>query len=275
MIKIAVTRPRERRADIEKGVAALDIGNDAFLKSFQVEIEPRFSKTDGRVLQPPTLHFGQGKVEPGHTGRWDLRNRKFWKPNVAPLDSWAFVLVDDSVNLPALSNFARTFTNIYRGHGGKVNQDPELLRRPGNIANNPAEIVRWAHEHMLAKRGYPQMMVYVVEIRGSPHYERLKKSADCRFGVGSQVLNANSVKQASPQYCSNVALKINAKLGGITSRTMPPWNSPGKTYFPSSRPTVIVGADVSHPSLGSPFASMAAMTMYVFHCLHSGTYADK
>lgn len=52
-------------------------------------------------------------------------------------------------------------------------------------------------------------------------YERLKKSTDCRFGVMSQVCQNQHVVRCQPQYLSNVLMKVNAKLGGVTNRAVP------------------------------------------------------
>jgi eukaryotic translation initiation factor 2C len=106
-------------------------------------------------------------------------------------------------------------------------------------------------------------------------YERLKKNNECRFAMVSQMLNVTHVQKAAPQYCSNVCMKLNAKLGGTTCKVA---DKPGtKPFFQvktmiigksSIRPVglivtnfILPGADVSHPTPGSPQASMAALTM--------------
>jgi len=68
-------------------------------------------------------------------------------------------------------------------------------------------------------------------------YERLKKNNECRFAMVSQMLNVAHVRKASPQYCSNVCMKLNAKLGGTTSKVADA--KPPKPFFP--RPTMIIG----------------------------------
>jgi len=67
-------------------------------------------------------------------------------------------------------------------------------------------------------------------------------------------MNVAHVRKCQPQYCSNVAMKVNAKLGGASCKVVS-----AKPFF--TRPTMIIGADVSHASPGSPQASMAAVTM--------------
>jgi len=86
-------------------------------------------------------------------------------------------------------------------------------------------------------------------------------------------MNIAHVQKAQPQYCSNVCMKLNAKLGGTTSKVSE--GKPAKPFF--NRPTMIIGklihdscsnsllislgADVSHASPGSVQASMAAITV--------------
>ncbi|KND92077.1 Protein argonaute [Tolypocladium ophioglossoides CBS 100239] len=264
MIKIAVTRPQVRRADIENKVAKLRHREDPFLREYGVSFEPSFTKTDAKILPPPKVDFGQGSgsADPRFSGRWDLRGKKFWKQNTAPLQNWAFIAMDTCVDFPNLQNFAKTFRQTFLGHGGKCPQDAMLLNVPANIKHDIAEAIVWAHGEVRRARGYTQLLFIVVGHRNSPHYIRLKKSADCRFGILSQVVNSDAVKRNNGQYHSNVCMKVNAKLGGATSRTMAPWRSQ-PTYFPKDRPTMIVGVDISHTAPGGNAPSVAAMTMSV------------
>lgn len=62
----------------------------------------------------------------------------------------------------------------------------------------------------------PTFLMFVVNDRNIDVYRRIKKSCDVRFGVPSQVVQAKHVMSASPQYISNVCMKVNAKLGGAT-----------------------------------------------------------
>lgn len=58
------------------------------------------------------------------------------------------------------------------------------------------------------------------------------------------------------QYCVNVCLKINAKLGGMNS-----FINPSQLLFVSESPTIILGASVIHPVPGDTSRpSIAAVT---------------
>ncbi|KAG6237720.1 hypothetical protein E4U25_002418 [Claviceps purpurea] len=262
MIKIAVTRPKQRREDIERNVAGLQLSSDPYLKAYGVEFDSTFTKTEARILPAPVVHFGKDQADPKFSGRWDLRGKKFWKQNFAPLKNWGFIVMDNCVNFPQLQAFAKTFRTTFLGHGGLCPADGLLLNVPGNVRGDVAQAIAWAHAEISKARGYTQLLFVVVGHKNSPHYERLKKSADCRFGILSQVVNASAVATNNGQYHSNVCLKVNAKLGGATARTMPPWKAQ-TTYFPKDRPTMMIGVDISHGAPDGKTPSTAAMTMAV------------
>lgn len=177
----------------------------------------------------------------------------------------------------------------YIGHGGKVaNKNPAIYiaKRGEDLAlsvinartiagNQRMPPFRFTFRTLLTPgqdSKNPQIVLYVLPGRDSFMYERLKKNNECRFAMVSQMLNVAHVVQASPQYCSNVCMKLNAKLGGTSCKVAD--SRPPKPLF--SCPTMIIGkthnfkhwhlltplgADVSHPTPGSPQASMAAITM--------------
>lgn len=261
MIKIAVTRPDARKKNIEQQVRLLEHSQDPILKHYGAHFEQQFTRTDGRVLQPPAVNFANGAANPQFSGRWDLRGKKFFKANVAPLQAWGFVVMDNCVQYNQLQQFARNFKQTFQGHGGICTADAMLIQTPGHMRNNVAAVIEHAHKEITRQCGYTQLVFVVVQHKNSPHYLRLKKSADCRFGILSQVVNGMQVAKNNGQYISNVCLKVNAKLGGATARTHPPWRS--DSYFPKDRPTMVIGVDISHAPPGGESASTAAMTMSI------------
>lgn len=100
----------------------------------------------------------------------------------------------------------------------------------------------------------PQMILVVVTNKSAEVYERVKKNCDIRWGVMSQCVLASNLVKNAPQYCSNVLMKFNCKMGGTTSAI-----KPRKPYF--NEPTMIIGADVSHAAGGIQQVSICALTM--------------
>lgn len=289
MLGFAVTLPQQRWQSVETSLRTLNWQQDPVLKNYGLEISTAPAKVTARYLDRPTIEFKpvnawnpairaqvtktggqrgapkssiQGK--PCDDGRWDLMGVQFLNPNRQPLVSWGFAIVDQGrgpcTSPPQASNFAKTFTQTYMAHGGLISTiDPICF---SVSAREEGEMITAAWNTIGKKYNRrPQLIFFVVNGKIGELYRRIKKSCDCRYGVPSQVLQSRHVEKAQAQYCSNVALKVNAKLGGSTSRTsskiLPKLTAPNTQH----KITAIMGADVSHAAPGLDQASLAAMTL--------------
>ena len=257
MIKFAVQRPPERKNQIAKSVGLLQWDKDSYLKSFGIQISSAMPSVKSRVLKNPELQFGNGgKLNPGVTGRWDLRGKTFFIPNRQPLDAWAFVVLDGAVDDATARNFVNVFARTYKGHGGNVTAMP-IMERPtrGKPWN---QLVRDAFTNCgNSFKKMPKIIFFVVPRKETHAYEMIKKYADCYDAVPSQVLLANHVRKADGQYCSNVCMKVNAKLGGQTSKAV----GGAIPLTGLTDDTVFIGVDVSHAAPGQQKASIASMCL--------------
>ncbi|KAI1385411.1 Piwi-domain-containing protein [Hypoxylon trugodes] len=260
MIKQAATRPHKRKADIVEGVTHLKWSQDPYLKAFGINISPDMTITDARLLRSPDIMFGNVKENPGTNGRWDLRGKTFIEKNANELKSWGFISCGDSTcKQGELEFFARQFSDIYRKHGGNI-KEPAFCKVLGWMDGNYGAICEKAYyETGNARKAEPQIIFFVLPTKNQLVYERIKKNMDCRFNIVSQCLQAAHVKKAQGQYMSNVAMKVNSKLGGATCKVPHPHPKGGSPFW--SIPTMMIGLDVSHGAAGSHQASMAALTM--------------
>ncbi|KAK6855717.1 Protein argonaute [Apiospora arundinis] len=262
MIKFAVTRPVQRSTAINNCMKGLHWESDPYFKQYNLQISNQMIITPARLLQNPEVHFGGSKLNPGTTGRWDLRGRKFLEANPHPIQSWAFIGVGSNdgyaIQEDALKNFAQTFKRAYSQHGGVIKKDPFVKVYPFNVPYPQMCEMAYKETGMFFK-ATPQVIFFVVGTRNSLVYERIKKNMDCRFCTVSQVMLADHVRKANLQYCGSVAMKVNAKLGGVTCRAAPVGVQSPMPYY--TQPTMIIGLDVSHGAPGSGKASMAAMTV--------------
>ncbi|KAF2008199.1 eukaryotic translation initiation factor 2C 2 [Amniculicola lignicola CBS 123094] len=278
MIKFAVTLPPARWQAVENGVKLLDWNNDKYLRHYGIKISPTPSKVKARVLPSPTLQFGPSvpNGKPATVpekdliqGRWRLDGKRFIQPNTREITAWGVCVISGRGGLPkpVVEKFASEFIRVYESHGGRFAAHPKFQKKPficeGNLARG-GEMVADAYN---ACGNYfnmrPMFMMFIVNDRNVEVYRRIKKSCDCRFGVASQVVQSRHVGAAQAQYISNVCMKVNAKLGGCTSyaasTTLPKINPKMKSI-----PTMVIGADVSHPAPGAgsdQAASFAALTV--------------
>ncbi|KAL9051832.1 MAG: hypothetical protein Q9162_005773 [Coniocarpon cinnabarinum] len=263
MIKFAVTLPPRRWADIESGVGMFNWGQDKYLAKYGLRVlndGQTPTQVTAKLLPPPRVNFGNsGDATPQYSGRWDLRGKKFIEVNQSPLQCWGVCVVPDrqnSLDPATVQNFIRQFIRIYEGHGGRVARKDPVIIKGVNDAAKCVEML-WTQTGNQSKQP-PQLLMFVVPNRDAQFYSRIKKSTDCRYGVVSQVLQAAHVVKAQAQYCSNVCMKVNAKLGGATARAVGVVRPKGWI----NRSTMYVGADVSHAAPGADVSpSIAAITV--------------
>ncbi|ERT02738.1 hypothetical protein HMPREF1624_01039 [Sporothrix schenckii ATCC 58251] len=264
MIKFAVTRPAERAKSIMENVKRLGWDSDEYLREFGIRVNPDMSKVQARLLKPPVVSYKNGNATPGTSGRWDLRSKLFYINNKGrELRSWGVAVVDNCMDFPAVQNFIRVFTKTFKDHGGLVEKNPHLTKFPRG--KDLGDAYQEAYDATTNANGGedPVIMFWILPSKNSFPYYRLKKNGECRYGMVSQMLNAAHVAKAQPQYCSNVSMKVNAKLGGTTCRVPAEGGSPSAPAF-FNQPTMIIGLDVSHGSTnmkGELEPSMAAMAV--------------
>ena len=96
------------------------------------------------------------------------------------------------------------------------------------------------------------MLVCILDKEPKDLYRDIKRITLTEAGVLSQCLQyRNLQREIKDQYAANVAMKVNIKLGGATNTvdTLPVFD----------RPTMLVGADVTHAAPGSSQPSVAAI----------------
>ena len=92
---------------------------------------------------------------------------------------------------------------------------------------------------------YPelQLIMAVLPEKDKSIYPEIKRVGDNVLGIVTQCVQQKQAREAKPQVCANISLKINSKLGGVNHVIDPSEKSP---VF--REPVIIFGADVTHPS---------------------------
>lgn len=254
MIKWTAVKPTGRLDAILNCQKILDHAKDPNLKNYGMKIGTSMIKTKARLLPNPEIQFGNIKHNPGTTGRWDLRGKKFLKPNTKALECWGIGFIAgyrSSITHEQVRAWHEHFEKLFKQHGGIYKNKALSIELRDDIGVAMKTLYEKTRE---AWGSLPQLLVIIVPDKNSFSYMRIKKSCDCRWGVPSQVLQSRHCMDNKPQYISNVLMKVNAKLGGVTNRAIP--KTPISTLRPQS---IIIGADVTHPMLGVWTPSLAAM----------------
>ena len=268
MIKFAVTRPIGRKESIDKGLLALDWAGDEYHRAYGLQINPNMIESKARILQAPSVEFRGGKTEkPGTNGRWRVDGKQFLRPNSEKLTRWAVCVFNHFSKVPSKATtpdeakkFIRLFIDQFRNYGGNIEDKMPPIVTHADISQG----VSLAYDRAKDGDRLPQLLVFLVNGKITHEYNRIKKNAECRFGIVSQVMQSAHVKACSLQYVGNVLMKVFAKLGGFAFRA-----NPNQNVRPGPKPedvrllppnSMIIGADVSHPGPGSMQPSMAALT---------------
>ncbi|KAJ3013285.1 UNVERIFIED_CONTAM: argonaute 1 [Siphonaria sp. JEL0065] len=262
VIKIAAVAPPERRQRIMEGRNLLHDGEaDPVMKAWGVSVKLAMKQIEGRVLPNPTL-TGSTNFSPNNGG-YDLSKQgslKFFR--AAKLEFWSVCVFGDTRNMPfdAMSNFLGQLWNECRSRGMYISErnfkDMIVPQRRGTVEETLIEANKRALD--FGAKNLPlgtalpakaQLIICVFD-NGENFYDDIKFTAETKLSLMTQCLQSRHLSPRGPKpgVCTNLALKVNAKCGGVNIIVdlAKQLNSLGKLI-----PTMIMGADVTHPPAGA------------------------
>lgn len=276
MPKLAGTPPDARQNMISKAVNDLaKLGTDPTVNKWGIKVDSKMIEIEGRMLTSPDLQYKEKtpKVNTGTTGSWNLRTVSFNKPVIIP--SWAVASFTDPQRTDAeLRDMIANQCNILATCGVNIPKGqlpPIVYHDSQNFVSETIEDAMAAGSKLFKIK--PTLVMVCLPTTGTELYREVKRAADSILGVVTQCFVATKCGVGAPQkgrrdqYCANVAMKINAKLGGINVRLA---GSSAEAFPPpiSGNPVMFMGADVTHPtgfldtepSIASVVASMDPAT---------------
>ncbi|KAJ3017212.1 hypothetical protein HKX48_003664 [Thoreauomyces humboldtii] len=236
MIVIAQQKPNERLNRAGAGIKALVA--DA---------------VEARILEPPLICYNpkskEKELKP-RDGAWNMKDHKVARGMT--LHSWSvLVLVPESrLKKEVVDTFTKVLVQTARIHGMEVPLDQPPLRYGSdrNMEDMLKAAYRDAGEGCSKK---PQMILVIVPDTNPRRYAEIKRTSDTILGLITQCMQSKHVPKAAPQYCANLILKINVKLGGFNCFLAGKTTTQGP-QLPSisEAPTLVIGADITHPGPG-------------------------
>jgi eukaryotic translation initiation factor 2C len=161
-----------------------------------------------------------------------------------------------SAGWPALTGLLTAFTNKCKKSGMTMPPGPsQILPTPmlppigqDPMRNRAIQIV----EQTIEKFGKPESISIIVVLLSRTDdfiYPAIKRFTCVRLGVRTQcMLLEKALRDAKKQdqYLSNIALKVNTKLGGINHSL-----DPSAMKWLQDKKTMMIGIDVTHPGPNS------------------------
>lgn len=203
-----------------------------------------------RVIAPPELKLGDpnGKIikttvdlEKCH---WNLAGRSMVEGK--PVEHWGildFTSFGPSKKKLRVKEFVQNLIGKYKKMGIYM-QEPILYEESSMKTLASYDLLSELLEKInICKynQGRLQFLLCVMD-KKSPGYKYLKWISETKVGIVTQCCLSYSTNQGGDKFYTNLALKINAKLGGSNvelSNRLP--------YFEGDDHVMFIGADVNHP----------------------------
>ncbi|GAV90489.1 PAZ domain-containing protein/Piwi domain-containing protein/DUF1785 domain-containing protein [Cephalotus follicularis] len=232
--------------------------------NFGIRVSMNMTRVTGRVLRPPEIKVSTSS---GEVMRITVDKQKcnwnFIKRSVVEGKSvgrWAVLDFSSSSGRFSLNpdQFIPAFMDRCRSlriHLGEpLVYKPTTMNKLSNV-DTIRELLDWINEWTYKNsEGRLQILVCVMA-REDEGYKYLKWYSETILGMMTQCCLSPSANKVNDQYLLNLALKINAKLGGSNFELMS-----GLPHFGGEGHAMFIGADVNHPGpLNTTSPSMAAV----------------
>ncbi|CAI9100237.1 OLC1v1037192C2 [Oldenlandia corymbosa var. corymbosa] len=250
LLKFSCQRPQEQESDVLQTVRQNDYKQDPLAKEFGISIDDNLASVEARVLPAPWLKYndtGKEKEYLPQLGQWNMINKKVI--NGGTVNYWACINFSRSVQESAASSFCQQLAQMCQVSGMEFNCDPVIpiySARPDQVKKALAYVYNAAANKSGGKE--LELLIAILPDNNGSLYGDLKRICETDLGLISQCCLTKHVLKVNKQYLSNVSLKINVKMGGRNTVLLDAlrWKIP----LVSDIPTIIFGADVTHPECG-------------------------
>ncbi|KAH0469624.1 hypothetical protein IEQ34_001182 [Dendrobium chrysotoxum] len=251
-LKATCQRPQDRESDIIRTVNRNEYHLDPYAKEFGIKIRRELASVEARLLPPPRLQYNETGEEQSclpRRGQWNMMNKKM--VNGGRVSNWTCINFAQNVRENDIHRFCYELASMCQKSGMEFALEP-IIRpssaRPNQVEralkalyNDAMTILHQQHKEL-------DLLIVILPENNGSLYGDLKRICETEIGLVSQCCLVKHVSRMSTQYLANVALKINVKVGGrntvlvdAISRRLP---------LVSEKPTIIFGADVTHPHPG-------------------------
>ncbi|VAI68922.1 unnamed protein product [Triticum turgidum subsp. durum] len=252
LLKVTCQRPQEREKDILQTVHHNAYYEDPYAQEFGIKIDEQLASVEARVLPPPRLKYhdsGREKDVLPRVGQWNMMNKKM--VNGGRVSHWACINFSRNVQDNAAKVFCHELAIMCQISGMNFAPEPVLpvlSARPEHVER--ALKARY-HDAMNASKPPGKeldLLIVILPDNNGSLYGDLKRICETELGLVSQCCLTKHVFKMSKQYLANVALKINVKVGGRNTVLVDALAR--RIRLVTDRPTIIFGADVTHPHPG-------------------------
>uniref|UniRef100_A0A7N0TFJ1 Uncharacterized protein n=1 Tax=Kalanchoe fedtschenkoi TaxID=63787 RepID=A0A7N0TFJ1_KALFE len=247
LLKVTCQRPRDRENDILQTVQQNAYNQGPYAKEFGLNISEKLTTVEARILPAPWLKYNDNGKEKDclpQVGQWNMMNKKMI--NGMTVTRWACINFSRSVQENVARGFCNELAQMCQVSGMEFNSEPVIP-----IYNARPEQVEKALKHVYhasmnkLKGKELELLLAILPDNNGSLYGDIKRICETDLGLISQCCLTKHVFKISKQYLANVSLKINVKMGGRNTVLLDAISC--RIPLVSDIPTIIFGADVTHP----------------------------
>ncbi|OCH91554.1 Piwi-domain-containing protein [Obba rivulosa] len=222
------------------------------LGEFGIQVGQEMTVVPGRVLPAPSISYKTGRPNVKE-GSWNILDVKF--QSGGNMSNWAVLLVqegrrnefrgpDDS----QLVDFLKLFSAKCSRSGMTVPTVPPKIFATSHLPRDRSEamsVIRQTITSNLDRRQKPSFILVLLSGEDNFIYPGIKRLCDVDLGIHTVHMllhKARGEPRKQDQYFSNVALKVNTKLGGMNH-----FLDAQAMKWLTDKKTMLVGIDVTHP----------------------------
>ena len=218
---------------------------------FGINVNPGLITVAGRILPSPRVTYKNEKLDVQFAS-WNMAGVQCSKGS--SMKTWTYLVI----SMPSISGSQDAFNNL-DSVGRTVGELRTTLQNMGVSAPAPIQgsrvVLKDPNDVALeqvfqrattGKMGIKLLLV-ILPSKNAIVYNRVKHLGDVKFGLHTICSVSTNFTKSNVQKFANIALKFNLKLGGTNQMVENP-----KLGLLNEGKTMVVGIDVTHPSLGSP-----------------------
>ncbi|KAL1543311.1 Protein argonaute 10 [Salvia divinorum] len=250
LLKVTCQRPRDRENDILQTVQHNGYDQDPYAKEFGIRISEKLATVEARVLPAPWLKYhetGKEKDCLPQVGQWNMMNKKMI--NGMTVSRWACINFSRSVQDNVARGFCNELAQMCQVSGMEFSPEPVIPfynARPDQVEKALKHVYHACMNKLKGKE--LDLLLAILPDNNGSLYGDLKRICETDLGLISQCCLTKHVFKMNKQYLANVSLKINVKMGGRNTVLLDAISC--RIPLVSDIPTIIFGADVTHPENG-------------------------
>ncbi|KAJ3678657.1 hypothetical protein LUZ60_002460 [Juncus effusus] len=248
MLLSTCQKPPAREYNIINSLKENKYNSDSFVIEFEMQVDERLTQIDARILPAPNMKYhatGREQECLPKFGQWNMRDKKL--VDGKSVNSW-YCISFSNMQVPDADYFCKCLVDMCRTSGMGFAPNPVIATvkaRPDQLEHCLKDQYQNAIRALKGQK--PDLLIAIVNNSNGTLYSDLKRICETELGLVTQCCLLKNAQKCNAQCLANLALKINVKVGGRNTVVKDP-----RRMMPiiGQKPTIIFGADVTHPNPG-------------------------